>query len=136
MTRAASLRELLLTATLAAAMGCSDSGVTRPAACSASLTVAIGRGLQPAIDWQPTCTVASVTVAEAGDGLSLPTWQAWASVGGVTPPVRVGASPSGANVWGAGASLAAGVAYTVYVVRGDRGNPMAGVDSLNFIAQP
>jgi hypothetical protein len=92
--------------------------------------------MQPAIAWQPACTVTSVTVVPTDSGPPVPIWQASALLGGLTPPVQVGASPSGAIIWGGGASLTAGTAYRIYVARGLRGDPAGGMDSLSFTAQP
>jgi hypothetical protein len=66
----------------------------------------------------------------------LPIWQASALLGGLTPPVQIGGSPSGAIIFGGGASLIPGTAYRIYVARGLRGDPAGGVDSLSFTAQP
>jgi hypothetical protein len=130
-------RTLIPIAALLIAPGCGTGDPTRPSLCASAVAVSVGRGLQPAIDWQPTCAVASVLVTSTAAGASLPAW--WASTqggGGLAPPVQVGASPPGASVWGAGAALTAGSAYTVYVTRGGRGDPTGGVDSLTFTAQP
>jgi hypothetical protein len=128
-------RGLMLVAVLLSGMACGDRGLTDPSVCTAAVVVSVGRGLQPVIGWQPACVATSVTVLPAGGTLALPVWQGWIVLGGVTPPVRVGASPPGNAVWGAGESLTPGAPYTIYVARGFR-DPSAGEDSLTFIAQP
>lgn len=102
--------------------------------CAGAVSVAIGAGAQPAMSWQPACRTARVVVTPTADGAALPLWEV-AALGGVAPPVSVGASPAGAQVFGAGARLDLGAAYTVRVVRGGgRGDPTSGVDSLTFTA--
>lgn len=136
MTVRSRARRLAPAVVLLSGAACRDQSPTSPPPCAAAVAVSAGRGPQPALDWRPACAVASVTVVPAGAGLTLPLWQAAAPAGALGPPVRVGASPRGAVVWGAGASLTPGAPYTVYVARGGRGDPAAGVDSLTFTAQP
>ena len=108
-----------------------------PPPCEATLAVTVSAGTQPAIDWRPVCSATGVLVAPAAGGPApLPLWQVDAPLlPGVAPPVRVGGSPRGAQVFGAGASLELGAVYTVYVTRGRRGAAGAGVDSVTFTAR-
>ena len=127
---------VVLAATLWCGLACAFSGPTSPLRCTDAVSVSVRRGSQPMIEWLPGCGVASITVAIAGDGLTLPLWQAFAPATGMGPPIGVETSPPGALVWGSGEKLTFGASYTVYVVRGGRGDPTAGVDSRTFISQP
>ena len=118
------------------ANACGHAEATSPQACPDALAVSVGRGLQPSIDWQPACAVSSVWVTPVVTGASFRVWQASATFSGITPPVSVGSSASGANVWGAGSSLFADSVYRVLVVRGARGDPATRVDSVTFTAKP
>ena len=138
MTLQSLVRHFTLVAALVAAPACGRGDPTSPPPCASAVAVSVGRGLQPEITWQPACAVITVAVASADAvAAGLPDWQASTVAGaGFLPPVQVGASPPGTTVWGAGATLGAGAAYKVYVVRGRRGDPTGGVDSLTFTAQP
>jgi hypothetical protein len=115
---------------------CGDQGPAGLGPCTAAVALSVGAGPQPTLDWRPACAAASIMVTPAGEGGAVPVWAVMAPLGALTPPVRVGASPPGAQVFGAGVSLTPGAPYTVYVTRGGRGDPAAGVDSLTFTAQP
>jgi hypothetical protein len=104
--------------------------------CESAVTIVVGQGTQPTLDWQPFCGATSVSVVPVGPAPQLPLWQATPPTGGIEPPLRVGSAVPGATVWGEGASLTLGAAYMVYVVRGRRGEPNLGVDSVQFTAQP
>jgi len=129
-------RALVPVAALLGGAACSDQGPAGLGPCTTAVALSVGAGPQPTLDWRPTCTAASVMVTPADGGAGFPVWAAMAPPDGLRPPVRVGASPPGAQVLGAGASLTPGAPYTVYVTRGGRGDPAAGVDSLTFTAQP
>lgn len=120
---------------IAAGVACTGDSPAQPAAsCTSALTITVGGGTQPPVNWTPACGVQSVTVVPAAAGpVGLPAWQAVAA-DGIRPPVRVGDRPTGATVWGGGEALEPGAAYTVYVGRGGRGNPAARVDNLAFTA--
>jgi hypothetical protein len=136
MTSVSISRGALVIAALVSASACGNGEATSPQACLSALSLSVGRGMQPSIDWQPACAVGSVWVAPVVNGPYVPVWEASATFSGVTPPVSVGSSPSGAIVWGAGISLTADTVYRLLVVRGARGDPVTRVDSLTFTAQP
>jgi hypothetical protein len=127
-------RGLVPAAALLGGAACGDQGPAGLEPCTTAVALSVSAGLQPTLDWRPTCTAASIMVTPPGGGV--PVWAAMALPGGLTPPVRVGASLPGAQVFGAGVSLTPRASYTVYVTRGGRGDPAAGVDSLTFTAQP
>ena len=128
-------RGLVPAAALLGALACGDQGPAGLEPCTSAVALSVSAGLQPTLDWRPICTAVSIMVIPAGGGV--PAWSAMAlPADGLTPPVRVGASPPGAQVFGAGVSLTPGEPYTVYVTRGGRGDPAAGVDSLTFTTQP
>ena len=130
-------RGLVPAAAFLGGAACGDQGPAGLAPCMTAVALSVGAGPQPTLDWQPTCAAASIMVTPAGEGSGVPVWAVMAPpLGALTPPVRVGASPPGAQVFGAGASLTPGAPYTVYVTRGGRGDPATGVDSLTFTAQP
>ena len=130
-------RGLVPAAALVGGAACGDQGPAGLAPCTSAVALSVGAGPQPTLDWRPTCAAASIMVTPAGEGVAVPVWAVMAPMlGELTPPVRVGASPPGAQAFGAGASLTPGAPYTVYVTRGGRGDPAAGVDSLTFTAQP
>jgi hypothetical protein len=117
-------------------VGClSVSPESTPPSCQSAVTIAVGSGTQPTVDWQPACAASRVFVRAAGSG-QLPLWDVTTYFDGVMPPLRVGAPVRGADVWGPGASLTLGSPYVAYVVRGWRGDVLIGVDSLVFTARP
>jgi len=118
-------------------VACKDGGPTGESLCRTSVAISVGLGTQPTVNWQPVCAATSVTVGPtATGGVPIPLWEVTAPLNGVGPPLRVGANPPGAQVFGSGANLSPGSSYTVYVAHGSRGDAAAGVDSLTFVAQP
>lgn len=124
-------------AALLGGLACSDSpGFTTPALCTGPVTVTVGSGTQPTVNWEPDCAVTSILLLDAdSEVLTVPVWSVMAPHG-IGPPIRIGTRPAGASVFGAGAVLDVGESYTVGVSTFGRGDPEAGTGSLTFTVQP
>jgi hypothetical protein len=122
-------------------LGCSDGRTAtaateiRPTPCWSALDVSVSAGTRPTITWAPGCGVSSVTVTAVGAtpiadevvwGLTVPER---APVG---PGIVYGEAPSGASVWAAPRTLAAGVTYRVRVAYVVGGDAVAGAGDRTF----
>jgi hypothetical protein len=83
-----------------------------------ALSVSVGPGLTPVIDWEPSCAVAMVLIEEgASDQWLVSTddalWDDPAQANLIQPPVTYGVVPAGAEQSGPPLSLRAGGTYEV-----------------------
>ena len=112
---------------LAMAVSACDDDPTGPdaAACTddtGTVTVTVGSGLQPTIDWDPACAVALLLVEEdAGDQWSITTneddWDDPSRANRIVPPVTYGVAPANALARDAAVPLRNGVTYEVILWR-------------------
>ena len=123
-------------AALLGGLGCGDGqDATAPTMCTGPVTVTVGDGTQPRLQWEPRCAVSSIVLLEAGsEALSVPVWSVLAPTG-IGPPVRVGGRPGGTSVFGAGATLVVGESYTAILSTMDQ-RDSRGLGSVAFTVQP
>lgn len=103
-------------------MGCGDDPTQLQAEpCTpdtGALSVSVGPGLTPVIDWEPSCAVAMVLIEEGGSDQWLVStddalWDDPAQANLIQPPVTYGVVPADAEQSGPPLSLRTGVTYEV-----------------------